>query len=582
MTVPRPYFHLAALFLLLLMSLVGGPAKAAPEDASEAFAIAVLEPSDIELYQKIFAAQARADWAEADRLIRRLKDRILLGHVLYERYMHPNAYRSSYGELARWMKNYADQPGAERLYRLAAKRRPKGHAAPRLPVPTRKQPPPEPQEQLTKKELDLRRARYQAQTAINQHLKQAQPELAEKQLWAANERALFEKESFTTLLSRVAASYFHAGNDAKALSLATLSAAGEGSGRFAGNWVGGLAAWRQGNCALSAGHFERATVAASERPWDASAAAFWAARARLACRQPEAVARLLDRAAYNNRTFYGMIAARQLGRDIAFSWEHPPFPWKDYRSISGLPGVRRAVALSQVGRIDWADVELRYVWQRSEDDRHQAILGLASRLNLPSTQVRAAKLMERREMMMVDSALYPVPDFAPTGGYSIDRAVIFAFMRQESEFNTLAVSSAGARGLMQLMPATASFIGRDRSLKSPTSTKLNDPTLNIALGQRYIEHLLEDRNMKGNLLLTAAAYNGGPGNVNRWLQRGNFSDDPFLFIETIPLEETRLYVTRVLTNLWAYRMRMGQPTPELDALAQGQWPVYKPLDDKKS
>ncbi len=151
MTVPRPFFHLIALFLLLLASLAGGPAKAAPEDVSEPFAISVLEPSDIELYQKIFAAQTRADWAEADRLTRRLKDRILLGHVLYERYMHPNAYRSSYGELARWMKNYADQPGAERLYRLAAKRRHKGYAALRLPVPARKEVPPPPPEQLTKK-----------------------------------------------------------------------------------------------------------------------------------------------------------------------------------------------------------------------------------------------------------------------------------------------------------------------------------------------------------------------------------------------------------------------------------------------
>src|SRR5690606_35311092 len=199
------------------------------------------------------------------------------------------------------------------------------------------------------------------------------------------------------------------------------------------------------------------------------------------------------------------------------------------------------------------------------------------RLNLPSTQVRGAKVLERRQLVLPESALYPVPDWQPSGGFKLDRALIFAFMRQESEFFTRAESHAGARGLMQLMPATASYISRDRTL-ARNKDRLYDPAFNMALGQQYIEYLMAKQEMGGNLFFVASAYNGGPGNLSRWLQRIDFKDDPLLFIESIPLDETRDYVERVMANMWIYRMRMGQDVSSLDAVAAGQWPVYNPQD----
>ena len=78
--------------------------------------------------------------------------------------------------------------------------------------------------------------------------------------------------------------------------------------------------------------------------------------------------------------------------------------------------------------------------------------------------------------------------------------------------------------------------------------------------------------------MVTTAYNGGPGNLNRWRRETNFKGDPLLFIESIPAAETRGYIERVLTNFWMYRERLGQPTPSLTKAAEGQWPVYQPQE----
>jgi soluble lytic murein transglycosylase len=158
-------------------------------------------------------------------------------------------------------------------------------------------------------------------------------------------------------------------------------------------------------------------------------------------------------------------------------------------------------------------------------------------------------------------------------------------MRQESEFLPHAESEAGARGLMQLMPATAHAVAeaagvalKDKRPKGKPADKLLEPETNIALAQHYLGELMTHPGIRNNLLLLMAAYNGGPGNVAKWRTRSGLNDDPLLFLEMIPARETRIFVQRVLTNYWAYRTRLGQSSPELDALAQGEWPTYVPQD----
>jgi soluble lytic murein transglycosylase-like protein len=167
-----------------------------------------------------------------------------------------------------------------------------------------------------------------------------------------------------------------------------------------------------------------------------------------------------------------------------------------------------------------------------------------------------------------------VPDYKPTNGFRVDRALFYAVMRQESKFRTDATSWAGARGLMQIMPATASLIAQDRSLARNNKDKLLDPSFNLTLAQDYIEKLMASGEPGGNLFMLTTAYNGGPGNLSRWLDQINFKDDPFLFIESIPASETRSYIERVVMNFWIYRSRLGQPSPSLDVSASGNWPIY--------
>ena len=90
--------------------------------------------------------------------------------------------------------------------------------------------------------------------------------------------------------------------------------------------------------------------------------------------------------------------------------------------------------------------------------------------------------------------------------------------------------------------------------------------------------LLANHKIDGNLFLLATAWNGGPGNLNKWRRETKHLDDPLFFIESLPSRETRIFIERVLTNLWVYRHRLGQPTPSLEAIAAGEWPVYTALD----
>ena len=177
------------------------------------------------------------------------------------------------------------------------------------------------------------------------------------------------------------------------------------------------------------------------------------------------------------------------------------------------------------------------------------------------------------------AAAYPVPAWEPESGYAIDRALVLAFVRQESAFNRRAESRAGARGLMQLMPRTASYVGGERALRGRGKYRLYEPDLNLELGQRYITYLLGHRRISGDLLRLVAAYNAGPGNLNAWERAVEHGDDPLLFIESLPSRETRRFVEQILTNFWLYRNQLGQEAPSLDDLVAGRWPTYQPQDN---
>lgn len=584
---------------LAAASLWSAGARAAPTQSAalepiprvvepEAAVPSILSREDIARYRRIFALQEAGRWRQADRIIRQLDDRLLMGHVLFQRYMHPTKYRSSYKELHYWLKDYADHPGAQRLYRLAQRRHLKGWKQPPRPVAGYlsgsgdtdlsvggRQP-----------EAKARRSRSQAarvsklEARIARYVRRGHPELAEKVLRRKDVRRLFNKVEFDRARARVAAGYFFAGKDEKALELAKASA--ERSRRFVemADWTAGLAAWRLGEMATAERHFSALARSTTASRWTVAAGAYWAARVQLVTWQPESVTEMLDIAASYPRTFYGLLAARLLARDIDFSWEAPPLADEDVAKLLELAPTRRAIALYEVGRDDLAEREIRKLYPRVDGALGRALLGLAARLQLAGAAMRLGVEQRDRNGRLYDSALYPVPRWRPPGGFAIDRALVYAFMRQESGFNVRAKSRVGARGLMQLMPRTASYLANDSSLRRRNRAKLFDPEFNIKLGQEYLKRLMADEAVNKNLFLLAAAYNGGPGNVKKWLRKVRHQQDPLMFIESIPSLETRIFIERVLTNYWIYRMRLSQDTPSLDAIAAGNWPYYLAQDQR--
>jgi soluble lytic murein transglycosylase-like protein len=327
-----------------------------------------------------------------------------------------------------------------------------------------------------------------------------------------------------------------------------------------------------GDRAASAHHFEMVANAPGKSSWTVAAGAFWAARANLAAHKPQVVNHWLQQAASYPRTFYGLLARRALGQDIEYSWESHPFTEADAEVLKKMPAAQRALALIQLGDRQSAEDELRLILPTAGPALASSLLAVANDGNLPGLALQASSTLAERDGKLRDAGDYPLPDWKPNSGWSIDRALLLAIAKQESGFNPHARNPSGALGLMQLMPATARTLG--------ASGKLTDPRINLDLGQRYVRRLLDADGVKGNLLALAAAYNVGPGTVSHWMQTIKPGDDALLFLESMPFRETRSLVVHVMTNFWAYRNRFGQSSPSLDAVAAGRWPMYDAPEQK--
>ena len=549
-----------------------------PAAAATVNKISVLSAADQQLYREIFELQEKGRWAEADKKIKAVNDTILMGYVQFQRYMHPTAYRSSFGELRKWMAYYADHPQAAKVYRLAVKRRPRKASSPRRPQPRKwrsasdKNMHPALEADYAKTSgprlrriegrvrfLTRKERALDALKEIDRHLRQ---------------RKITERQ-YDRMRSWIAASLYYQGYVDTADKIASAAAARNGDSAVLAYWISGLIDFREGDVEAAFGNFSAMAAVPHQDDDLRSAAGFWAARSALAAGALEFVAPNLEIAANYPFTFYGQLALAQLGRDHQYDWRAPQITTA---ALDGLleesPRVKRAIALKEAGRPVEADMELRWANGEIDDARDEDLLAVASLLQLPSAQIDIALASGGDKLQ---AGLYPIPDYEPSGGFETDRALLYALMRQESKFKVEATSRVGARGLMQLMPRTASYIAKDRSLRSSKGRdKLYDPGFNLKLGQNYVNYLIENA-AAGDLFHMAAAYNGGPGNLRRWRNKMEI-EDPLLFIESIPNSESRNFVEKVLTNIWIYRARLGQPAPTRDKVAAGELPLYEALD----
>nr|WP_283163757.1 transglycosylase SLT domain-containing protein [Parasaccharibacter sp. TMW2.1890] len=200
-----------------------------------------------------------------------------------------------------------------------------------------------------------------------------------------------------------------------------------------------------------------------------------------------------------------------------------------------------------------------------------------------------AKLDHKEEFK---DALGPLPDLRPHHGFRLSSALVYAVARMESNFDATASSAAGAYGMMQVRPTTASFVSEQYHLPQTVAAassddfnqemqrRLREPGYNLEVGQLYMLYLAHslaqgEQSDGASLLKVLASYNAGPQAILRWESGQKGLQDPLMFIECLPSPETRQYVRNVLTNDWVYGRRLHVATPSLVSLADGQWPSFR-------
>ena len=414
---------------------------------------------------------------------------------------------------------------------------------------------------------------------IRRALRRGHTLTAKRVLQSPEVKKLFSTAEYDEARAKLGHAYFNDGRDQLALKWAGEAAKRSGHILPIAHWTSGLAAWRLGRKLESAKNFERATLYNENASWFHSASAFWAARANLVNQQPNKVTPLLKIAASKPRTFYGLLALKILGLPLPFEWPSATLDHTLFDALKNHPHGKRAMALLQIEQFRRAGRELRNLGHIANKTLVDGVLALADQAGMAELAVR---LEERKGSngRGFTNAAYPVPRWAPSEGFRVDRALIYALVRQESRFSPTAKSWAGARGLMQLMPRTARFVARAGRIKYGNRLNLFVPEFNLTLGQRYIKILLKDPKISNDLFLMMAAWNAGPGNLNKWRRKINYLGDPLFFIESLPSRETRNFIEHVFANLWIYRHRLGQAQPTLNDIAAGQWPVYIPLDNR--
>jgi soluble lytic murein transglycosylase-like protein len=374
----------------------------------------------------------------------------------------------------------------------------------------------------------------------------------------------------------VAQILFTRGRDAEALAVAqTAHAQAQGDVGLAA-YVAGLASWRLNRPEQAQILFEAAYAAPLTQPGQRAGAAFWAARAHLRNRDGADYAPWLRRAAENSRTFYGLLARRALGQPLRLDPARATatIGEADLDAIAATPAGHRAFALLQVGQDARAALELQKLWSQTRD-----MPGFTRSIMLVARTAGLTTLADQLTSLLEPAGL-PLPSrrLRPAGGFRTDPALLYALARMESNFDAEAVSPMGARGLLQLMPRTVDFILGD---DSPRGRRLHDPAFNLDLGQRYLSMLAGYDGIGGDLIRLLASYNSGPGAYGRWATEIQHNGDPLLFIESIPGEETRAYIPRVLAYSWLYAAELELPSPSLDELAAGLWPRFRPGAPKR-
>jgi len=537
----------------------------------------VLSDNDVNIYRKMFALQRKLDRDGVVALIPKLDDKeILMGHLVAERILHPRT-KTPYADMQDWLSKYNDHPQSRTIYRLANRRAADGatHDRPAIGRVSSIAKYSDPDEELNSMKSSGRsakasRARTQKLRQLGSYRKQRYYNAAIAEYMKPATRKLLGEDTYNNVTLRLAQQLLNEGFFPRATKLAQHVFDTSERKQPDALWIIGFAAYQDGDLERAAATFRQMAYTVPQQSTQYARAAFWAAYSYDQLKRASMARVFYNMAAQQPLSYYGMLAHQRMNESLPFTWDKPNTDPNHMVELLKDQGVRRTIALVQIGEHDLAQDELKSSYSRIPYGMDESLLAFALELQLPAVSLTLARnLHERNQTYLV--GLFPEPHWMPQEGYKVDKALLFSIIRQESAFSPDVKSYAGARGLMQIMPNTARHI-RDMQRKQRFATNdLYKPSINMSLGQDYVEHLAEV--FDGNLIKMIAAYNAGPGNVNKWKEKGLHQEEPLIFVERIPFEETRKYVMAVLSNLWIYRTHEYGVSPSLASMAKGVWPT---------
>jgi peptidoglycan lytic transglycosylase len=295
---------------------------------------------------------------------------------------------------------------------------------------------------------------------------------------------------------------------------------------------------------------------------------YWLGRTELALGDTGAAKAAFGRAARYGTTYYGLLSRTALG-DKPVQFRALP-PWQGSEdAFDGNELVQAVKLLAANDQGEMAAPLLRTFASHLKDGGELLLSArLAQTIDAHYLAIEIADTAEKRGTPL-DLFNYPMDPLPPGIRLAdVDKAAVYAIARQESKFRVDAVSSSGARGLMQLMPATAKEVAQHMGIKYSRQRLTTDARYNALIGSAYLARQLEQ--FDGSLALAAASYNAGAGNAAKWVAA--FGDprasnvDPVVWVELIPFEETRSYVKRVMSNYVIYRARLGDDAVSMEQL----------------
>ncbi|GBR52138.1 lytic murein transglycosylase [Neokomagataea thailandica NBRC 106555] len=566
-------------------------------------------------YRQIFQAQRRGDLKLAQISQKRLLDSTLLGDVLADRYLAPEA-KPSAEDLKDWLKHYASLPDAGSIQGALLKMVPQGAVS----------------VQTFRRSLaadaamdDTHHVNVAAAPDPLAHAFTRNPLLDRtvQERVSRGERGAESARKLVDATPGMTAAYagqlygeIALGLLSQGITSAALRTGSAGYNRGQHNvalpaYVAGLAAWRLGQYEAAYTLFENAANAPLTTPEAQASAAYWAGRASVPVHGMARYASWLHRAANHKETFYGLLAMQSLeqgrkghARVPGIAKEltlHDPIPVLseiDVEAVGALPDGQRLFALLQIGERGRAEAVMRQLWFDVVGDpaRARSVQLVAQAAGFQDLSEQLASLIvngEHQSSVGAPTPL-PMPNLRPAHGFRVDPALVYALTRVESNFDPAAVSGMGAEGLMQIRPLTASFVMHPHqvydskgvavlSVAPGITERLRDPASNLDIGQMYVVYLANQSShvndathpSGGDLVRVLASYNAGPGAIARW-EAAQQADvhDPLYFMETLPNTETRDYVHRALTFTWLYARRLHVGAPSLASLSASEWPSF--------